>query len=328
MLSVLTLVAIAPVTATAQPQPTAAELATRRQLIQQALRAHEAGQHQQALEFAQQALRIQVSASLLEVVATEQNLTGRFADALSTAEQCRRLVRDPNHQVQDREFVTRACDELLDSLPARVGHVTVVVPSNAPAALHVLVAGAPISSVVYNVPYVVNPGSVHITAELDGQTLVDRTLTVAEGATTVVPIAIPTTRATPTPMPTPQEPVTVRAVPVVPLVLLGVGAVTLGTSLGLWVARNGAIARLEAGCDAPDRLRCQDTSSNREAFQMATTLDTATGVVFGIGVAVTVGGATWLIIDRVTAPRRSGVSLRPHFSIGNYAANVGVEGTL
>lgn len=118
----------------AQPQSgtsTPAELAIRRQLIQQALQEDRAEQHQAALDHALQALRIQPSASLWLVVAQQQRVTGRFADALSSAEQCRTMVRDPTHLAQEREFVTAQCDQLIATLPARVGRVVLTVPTSA-----------------------------------------------------------------------------------------------------------------------------------------------------------------------------------------------------
>jgi hypothetical protein len=88
-----------------------------------------------------------------------------------------------------------------------------------------------------------------------------------------------------------------------PIVVLGVGAAALVTSLGFFLARNNAITRLEAMCDPVDHIQCPDTPPVNEALGQARTWTTATNITFIGGLIVVAGGAAWLAVNALSHPR-------------------------
>ena len=126
----LVAVAVALSAASASGQDAAA-LATRRELIEQAQAARASYNHQNALDLAERAVRIQPSASLRLFIAQEQNSLGRLAEALGNADQCRRDAESDATQ-RNREQVAAACRDLATGLRTRVGRVVIQPPSPSP----------------------------------------------------------------------------------------------------------------------------------------------------------------------------------------------------
>ncbi|MEI8256154.1 MAG: hypothetical protein WCJ30_10835, partial [Deltaproteobacteria bacterium] len=104
-----------------------AEVAARRNLLEQAQAARVAGDHARALDLANRAGRLQMSTSLRMFLAEEQQAVGQFSGALGTAELCvREAERDP--ALRNRDAILARCNELRAALRPRVGFVTVTVP--------------------------------------------------------------------------------------------------------------------------------------------------------------------------------------------------------
>jgi hypothetical protein len=81
-----------------------AENPARRALVTKARKAHEAGQHAEALALGQQALAARTTPQLLFFVAQEQRETFAFADAFITAGQCASAARrEPGGRSADVE---------------------------------------------------------------------------------------------------------------------------------------------------------------------------------------------------------------------------------
>lgn len=174
-------VAIAPARAHAQ---SAAEIAARRELLNQAQAAARANDHARAAELVERAIRIQASVSVRRFLADELNAGGRIAPALGAAELCVADARRENNRRNAQH--QRACETLVTQLTPRVGRVTVQVPQPTPTGLRVRVAGEEINSAFYGVPYVVTPGTVLIEAEAPDHSGFRREVTVsAQGNETV-----------------------------------------------------------------------------------------------------------------------------------------------
>lgn len=145
----------------------AAEIAARGQLLQNAQEARARGDHAVALDLATRASEILATASVLRFMAEEQVALVHLADALGNAQRCLRQAASepPSHNL---EQVMAGCQELATSLATRVAFVRVNVPMPAPEGLRVVVAGSVLSPALYNVDAVVTPGDVDIEARAPG----------------------------------------------------------------------------------------------------------------------------------------------------------------
>ena len=287
--------------------------ATRAELIEQSQRSRAGGDHSTALSLALRASTIApgLTPSLRALIAVEQLALNQFADAYNSGVGCLREFRQ-NTTLADRETYTAACTQVIERAQVHVGRIVVMV-SGQPSELHVRIAGQEIPAAVIGIPYIVNPGLVHVEAELDGQVFFRRVVNVAEGSTNNVTMTIPPRRIV---VRTQQE---VRPVSPAPIIILGAGGLGFITVGIVGAFQQSALTQLRAACDpqtTPDELNCFDRASTRQNIANVDTFTTATNVMIGVSTAITLAGTVWLVIDRLnaTSSRPTRVQLAP--SIG------------
>lgn len=134
-------------------------LASRREMVDRATQARNAGRHEEALDLATRAGRIQMTPSLRLFVSQEQQAVGQLAEAMGSALQCQsEASRDT---AASGRQVERICGEIITQLRSRVGRVLVTV-SNPPVGggMHVFVANRELPAMLLGNDYVVTPGDV------------------------------------------------------------------------------------------------------------------------------------------------------------------------
>jgi hypothetical protein len=307
-----------------------AAIAARRDLIAQAQQARSASQHQQALQLAMRAGRLQMTPSLRRFIAEEQNALGQLAEALGSADLClREAERDAGATNRDEHI--SACSSLAEDLRRRVGRVVIEAPSPAPSGLQITVAHAALPDALWGVPYVVTPGLVAIDATVPGRPTFHRDVQIDAANTVNVPIsfegvvapagtgtAVVPAGAAEAQQPAegqqarqeaPQDQTTRTSGPGVgPWITVGAGAVVLGLSGVFFALRGASLADANRGCDASG---CPE--SNFPAYQRAITYNVLTGVSFGVGLAAVAGGVLWYVLARPRGnpPPRTAFGLVP-----------------
>lgn len=196
-------------TASAQQQPSAAELATRRRFIEEAQRLRGQNRHQEALDAAQRAMTIQPSPSLRMLVAQEEFAVGRYAEAFGDADLC---MRDAvNDRQPNAATVAATCRQLVEQVRPRIGNVVINVGPEAvqrAAGLRLVVNDHDVSTAVIGAPYVVSPGRVHIEVSATGWRNATQDVDVAAGATANATLTLeeaPVAQPDPTPTNTVRE---------------------------------------------------------------------------------------------------------------------------
>lgn len=289
------------------------ELATRHELLDQAMGARERDDHQRALDLAERAGQIRMTASLRYFIAEEQAALSLVTDALASAETCVREVgREPASR--NRNAVEANCRRLTEQLRARTGFVVVAFP-NVPAGVIVNVAGHPVPPHLWGVPYVVGAGRVIVEARADGyvsyreEILVPptRTLnveirmspqTTTLVVTTTVPVrhTLPANAAPASPRVAPP-PATVRMRTVrspAGLVIGSFGLAALAAGAGLGLYANAQYDEFRANCVS--QQRCPDRASAPDNIRLLDII--ATSSFIGGGVLLATGAILYLAVTR------------------------------
>lgn len=203
---VVTLVSMAAV-GEAQAQENPAEIA-RRELIAQAERARQEGDHTRALDLALRAGAVRWTPSLRLLAAQEHNASGHLLDAYGMALTCTREAEaDP--AIRNRDRVVGACRSVADSLEPRVGRLILRVRDPAPAGLQVRIAGAVLPPALWGVAYPVLPGVVRMEATAPDHASVRNEISVVAGEVSETTLDL--ARLPPEPLNRP--PMTVTGVP-------------------------------------------------------------------------------------------------------------------
>lgn len=294
-----------------------AELAARRDLLDQAERARVANDHATALTLAERAGAIQMSPSLRLFLATEQRELGRVADAVGNAEAC---VREANRDatLRNRAVIEQQCQTILDTLRAEVGRVVMQVP-NVPAGMVMQVGGVTVPNTMVGLPYMVRPGSIAINISAPNFRTFVRTVEVARGASVDVTVALEpvATYTGPIPQPDPDDPNGRVRPPVVtpppppssgpgiaPWIVVGIGGAALITGGILLGLNASAVGALNAEC--PDLGNGTRGCPNIDSATLDSRISSANGLATGgviaasVGGAAAVGGVLWFVL----APRR------------------------
>ncbi len=302
-----------------------AEVAARRNLLEQAQAARVAGDHARALDLANRAGRLQMSTSLRMFLAEEQQAVGQLSGALGTAELCiREAERDP--ALRNRDAILARCNELRTALRPRVGFVTVTVPEPTPTGLVVRVGGQTVNEALYGAASVVTPGEIVVEANAPGREPFRRSITAVAGRTVEVRvelgavIAAPVVVASAAPVSSSAPPSTSSHGPANAASTLGtppsggrqftpvviavgaVGGVALVTSLVLYILRGQAIGDCHTGRDpatGTDALICpSQASANRAAG--AAGFDIGSSVALGVGLAALAGATVVYFVSGTT----------------------------
>ncbi len=286
--------AAAPRPACAQ-QITDAASAARRELIEHAVVARDAGRHDEALDLATRAGVLEMSASLRRFIAEEQTATARLAEALGSAQRC--VVESERDTGPNRSIHLAACRALVSDLRMRVGHVVLNVPDGAPIDLQVRVAGTELPRALWGVSYVVTPGAVPIEFSTPGHATTRLTVNVGRGETSTVALPVPGNspeRRGPVP-----SHVAARAsgVPAGAIVLL-VTAVVIGAAGGVSAGLQAdAVSRLDQSCGGSySNCMATDLSRARAQYDTAMGYTIAADVGFALAGVAAVGGVLWWVV--------------------------------
>jgi hypothetical protein len=175
-------------------QPDAADTPARRALVTRAKNAHQAGQHAQALQLAQQALTIKATPQLLFFVAQEQRETAAPVDAFVTAGRCAQAAHaESGGRSAD---VERLCQDMTAGLLRHVGQLVVRVPEATPG-LVVRLGGRALQDGMFGVPLVLAPGAQAIEAAAPDRASLRWDIDLAAGALMEVVVKLPPTGAPP-----------------------------------------------------------------------------------------------------------------------------------
>lgn len=168
--------------------------ARRRAMIDQAASLSRAGDHRQAIELLTRAGSLRMTPGLRMVLAQEQRLADRTADAFDTATRC--LVELGTSNEDGRAQIEAECRAIVDALRARVGRLRVVAPSPAPAGFRVEVGGVATDLARLAEPITVAPGEVTVIASASDGTRFTSTVTVTAGGERTVTVALTSSTAT------------------------------------------------------------------------------------------------------------------------------------
>lgn len=326
--SVTCAVALLTTTSTARAQTDTDAL--RRDLVAQAERAREAGDHAQAAELAGRAAALRMTPSLALLLAQEHEQLGHLVVALDHARRCT-ADATADAALRNRDRILGICRELTVALSGRVGRLTVRVPAGLTRAA-VTVGGRELPAAAWGVAVPVDPGEVTVRVSDEAlhhaQTV---TVTVTAGASAEVALDAPRAAATverraaptvvaPRVEAPPEGPVR-RGVGAGPWVLAGVGAAAFVGAGVLWGLHGGAMAERDGACDAGGcDLSAIDADERMRGFT------TGTNVAIGVGSAAVAGGVVWFLVARASG--RSAEEGRPTTWVVPTGSGLAVGGVL
>jgi len=332
---------------TAAYAQTGPEELVRRELLNEADAARNAGDHARALDRARRAMQIRATPSVGLIIAQEAEALSTQPDhghlvleALSAAENCAAQARlDPT--LRNREVILVRCREVAEHMRPRVGRVRLSVQGPTLPGMNVQVNGSAVPQAVWSVDYPVVPGRVRVDAVTpDGRefhTEAEVSAGSTQTLTVVIPVAptvgaraettAPPRRALPVQPPPPPPP---RQSHVGAWALVGTGAaltVAGGVFLGL---RFSNVSERERLCPAGACPNVNDFNTATAAQDSAKTYNTAGFVLVGVGVAAITAGVLWRVLGAPReAPRAaSNGALRWGFMADGVGAYGVVEGAL
>ncbi len=194
------------------------------------------------------------------------------------------------------EETFRSASEERDALSVRVGFVVLRSLRGASALRGVVVAGESLGTVVADTPIAVNPGSLEVVADFDGQRT-RRTLVVQAGATQTWVVG-ETITASPIETPPPPSTTPTAGWPPIRIVALtgaAVGVAALTASVVIGVVAQGRYDQLARECNG------QCPPSRAAEVEDGATLVTATNLLLGAGLTLAVAGGLGFVL----APRGS-----------------------
>lgn len=292
---------------------TAAEMAERQRLINQALTMRTADEHGQALALALQAERIAPSPSLLMFIAQEHQSLGDMVSAWTYAQNCVGLTENTSN-VDDRERLLRRCREIRQATEQETALIELVMGAEVPRSAVVTVAGRPITPGEWGIPQRAPSGNVVVEVAADGYELFRERLAVQPRSTRRVEVRLSRSSSSgPTNVGTVSAPGTCpgaaprvecgRSHTPLPWVLIGVGvagaglAVTAGLAANYWEDENKTA---QTRYLAETRNRPWWSDRFRITGENATTWNTIFNVAVGAGSAALVSGVLWLVYDRTS----------------------------
>ncbi|MBL8685080.1 MAG: hypothetical protein JNK05_38240 [Myxococcales bacterium] len=290
-----------------------AEVAARRQLIEDARRASAAGDHTRAIDLATRASRLRMTPSLRAFLAAEHLASGQFVRAISNAEQCvNELRRDTT--VNERERLLEDCQRIVVTGSDRVGRVSVEGLSDSLPGLVVRVQGETLNAALIGVATVVDPGAVVVEVSATGYRTQRQEVLVEARHTVVVRVALerePTTSTTSASTTTaatssatsgaasaPRNDTRNRVAPrsgpslAGPIAVSAAGGAVLATG-GLFFGLQ-AMAYGDCRVEANENV-CAGRTTNEQAAPAVTFNRVAIASTI-VGAAALAGGVTWLVL--------------------------------
>ena len=277
----------------------AADVAAARSLFRQGSRLAKAGDWKGARDHYTRSLALKHSPMTLYSLAIAQQKTGSVVDALENL----RAFLTSERSERAHAFDARARKEI-NALEQRVGRAIIVVTPAQATGLVVRIDGRRIPLEALGHPRLLDPGKHSLTIAAPAFRSVRRTLKVAEGATQTVRVALKRV-----PQPTAQrdpQPIEGDASALVlPLALMGGGAVLIGVGIGV-----GVSAQQDAKAAVVDTDE-QAVSARNKAI--------AADVLYGAGAAVGVAGLVVLLVQHIGDDDEqpdAAIGLRPWVSRG------------
>lgn len=310
----------------------------RREMLSQAERESDRGNHRVALDLAQRAGQIRMTPSVGLLIAQESRQVGEYVLALDFARRCWREAQADSH-LRNRRRIIEECDRVVQDVEPRVGRITLRLSGQAPEGLSIQLGGAEVPTAAWGVPIPVLPGDVRIRVAAPNHDTVERSIHVDAGGTLDVPVEPGTFHPPPTPVVEPTPPPTPPPQPVLPpapppstgpgagpWIVVGVGGAALISSLTFFLLAGSARDARDAICDVNGAGRCNDRDTavtNDENFR---TFTTVSNVTLAVGGAAVVGGVLWYLL----APRRPRRTALPTLSVSPLAggAAFGLGGSL
>lgn len=290
-------------------------MAMRRIAMDRAQQESNEGRHEQALEFAQRAGAIQMSASLRLFIASEHRALGHHADSLRAALLC---SREALQAASRREEIRAACEELVRQEQRLVGSLLLRVP-NAPAAgLRVSIDGREVDAAILGLPYPIDQGQHRLRLEAPSFAVAERTFSIDYGATHTVSIELSTTptsgSADVPPIAPPRERPASAGPGAGPWVLVGVGGALLIASAGFFA---GYLVNTQ-GCEITSTGEglCDNETQRMHAEAWATPTAIGAHVSLYAGIAAVGGGLLWWALS----PRGSSAASSERASVTPWVA--------
>lgn len=301
---------------------TAEEIAGRRELLNRAQSAQQAGNHAEALAFAERAQSLSATPSVRLFIAEQNFILDRVAEALGGAELAlREATALPT--LANRESIMARARVLIAQASPRVGRLVVRVREDLPDA-SVRVNGRPLARAFWNVASVVSPGALVVEASAPGRQSERHELRVERGAVASVEVQLlladhdllaPETART--------EPTTPSANPLrwsqspLGLTLASVGVVAFAVGLGLGLAADATFRSLDADqTRCPGLADCDARADRVEQFGIAGTATMlSAGALFALGTTlliVMVRPAPQMAPGAVSSPRAPIITARPN----------------
>jgi hypothetical protein len=313
-------------TTVAQAQPRDDD-ARRRQLILQAGTLRDRGDHAGSLRLLREAAARRMSPSLRLFIAQEEAALGQHFEAFRDAQLCAaEFEADPTLGHRD-DFLT-TCRSLGTEVSQHLARVTVRVATPSVSNMLITLNGEALSRAQWDVAHELEPGDIVVEARAPGYARFTRTVHASAATHTNVRIElVPEGSIHPFAPPGETPPVDSPTVSgrsatshTGRWVLLGSSAALfLGASV-FYVLQNHELSQRDALCrDSSGACVLPNASSAQQAstYQSnADSLNTATNIALGLGVAAAVGGVVWWIVDSVTTTpsRRTTIITTPSSS--------------
>jgi tetratricopeptide (TPR) repeat protein len=156
-------------------EPSAADVATARELFRKGVRHVQDNEWQQAIEAFERSMALRPSSLTRYSLAVAQERVGNLVESM---ENLRRFLREADHH-STRPYETPARD-MLAQLEARIARVKVVIPGE-PRGTQVRIDGREIPAAAVGVDRIVNPGRRRVEVTVPGYALFRREIELEEG---------------------------------------------------------------------------------------------------------------------------------------------------
>ncbi|MEI7895032.1 MAG: hypothetical protein WCI05_18195, partial [Myxococcales bacterium] len=162
------------------------EAAARRDLIEAAQKASQAGNHAEALVLARRAGQLKMTTSLRMFLAEEELSSRLFADALGSSKLCLTEAA-ADVSLSARDVIEERCTKVRDQAKNKVARVVVQV---SPANAQVTLSGKELHRALWGTPFPVNPGKVQVEASAPSYQRFRQERNAAEGETLTVEVKL------------------------------------------------------------------------------------------------------------------------------------------
>jgi hypothetical protein len=287
----------------------------RRQLILQAGTLRDRGDHAGSLRLLREAATRRMSPSLRLFIAQQEAALGQHLEAFRDAQLCAaEFEADPTLGHRDDFMAT--CQSLATEVSRHIARVTVRIATPIVPNTLITLNGEALPRTQWDVAHELEPGDVVVEARAPGYAHFTRTIHATAATNTNVRVElIPensfTPPASPSETPTVDSPVVSNTTTNSHMgrwVLLGSSAALFLGASAFYLLQNNALHQRDALCrDASGACVLPNASSAQQAstYQSnAESMNTATNVALGLGVAAAIGGVVWWIVDGITTPNR------------------------